>query len=202
MSNRILSLATLALTLFVGATALTAKEAETATHEGKFVSITGDKLVMTGNTGETEHSHILATDAKVTCDGVVCKTEALKAGTRIRVTTSTTKAGKQEATRIEAIDKNESFAAVDDSHEGTFVSITGNKLVMTNREGLEHSHLVPDDAKVTCDKLSCKLSDLKAGMRIRVFSQSKDKTVVTRIEAINKDPAFAVVLPRALDVTK
>ena len=86
MSFRMISVASLALALLLGAAALAAQAAEPNTHEGKVVSITGEKLVMTGKDGK-EHSHALTTDAKLTLDGKACKAADLKAGTRIRVTT-------------------------------------------------------------------------------------------------------------------
>ncbi len=62
------SLGTVALAMFVVITPAIAAN----THDGKVVSITGNKLVMK-NTDGKEHSHTLTADAKVTCDGTVCK---------------------------------------------------------------------------------------------------------------------------------
>jgi len=109
MIYRTLPLAALALALVLSASALAAKEAKEAqviTHDGKVVSIDGDKFVMSNKAGK-EHKHTLADGAKVTCDGKVCKLEDLKAGMKIRV--STTKDDKTTATAIEAIDKDEDF---------------------------------------------------------------------------------------------
>jgi hypothetical protein len=78
-------------------------------HEGKVVSISGKKLVMTGVEGSAEHTCTLTTDAKVTCDGKACKPADLKAGMRIRVTIDS--AVPHSATQVEAIDKNEDFAS-------------------------------------------------------------------------------------------
>ncbi len=77
------------------------------THDGKVVSTSSNKLVMTGCDGK-EHSHTVAADAKVTCDGTVCRTEDLKAGAKIRVTTKTDE--KNTATKIESLDKQAEFA--------------------------------------------------------------------------------------------
>jgi hypothetical protein len=41
---------------------------------------------MTDNNGK-EHSHMLATDARITCDGKACRLTDLKPGQKIRVTT-------------------------------------------------------------------------------------------------------------------
>ena len=54
--------------------------------EGKIVSVTGDKLVMKGKDGK-EHTYTLAPDAKISCEGKVCKIEDLKPGMRISLTT-------------------------------------------------------------------------------------------------------------------
>ncbi|MEO8270200.1 MAG: hypothetical protein ABI557_10780 [Aureliella sp.] len=55
------------------------------THDGKVVSVAGDKLTSTCSKGQ-EHHHTLTKDAKVTCDGKASKLADLKAGTPIHVT--------------------------------------------------------------------------------------------------------------------
>ena len=55
-------------------------------QEGKIASVTGDKLVIKGKDGK-EHAYTLAPDAKISCEGKVCKVEDLKPGMRISVTT-------------------------------------------------------------------------------------------------------------------
>lgn len=77
------------------------------THEGKFVSATSSKLVMTGNDGK-EHSHTITDDTKVTCDKKDCKATDLKSGTKLRVTTK--KSDEKAAICIEAIVKDGDFA--------------------------------------------------------------------------------------------
>ena len=187
MSFRMFSVASLALAMLVGATALAA---EPNTHDGKVVSITGGKLVMTSQEG-SEHSHTLAADATLTLDGKACKAADLKAGTRIRVTTQG--ADKSVANRVEGLDKNQAFAAVaSNRQDGKVVSITGNKLVMTGKLGKEeHTCTLSADVKVTCDGKVCKSSDLKPGLRIRVTSENDDSRAATRIEAIDKNLEFA-----------
>ncbi len=69
------------------------------THEGKVVSVTGDKLTTTCSQGK-EHCHTMAKDAKVTCDGKASKVADLKAGTDVRVTTH--KDDKTVATAVES----------------------------------------------------------------------------------------------------
>ena len=189
MNYRMFSLGAIALALFVVSTpAFAAKETTEATHDGKVVSISHEKLVMTnkGSTDSKEHSHKLASDAKVTLDGKACKAEDLKAGMKIRVTTKTGDA--KVATHIEAIDKHETFA---NTHDGKLVSITSSKLVMTSKDGKEHSHSVSTDTKVSCDGKDCKASDLKAGMKIRVTTKKSDEGVAIEIEAIDKHGEFA-----------
>lgn len=106
MMIRMLPMAALGLVLFLGAPALAANDADDATHVGKVVSITQDKLVMTDKDGK-EHSHALTNAVKLTCDGKVCTYEDLKIGMRIRVTTK--KDDNKTVTRIEALNKNEEF---------------------------------------------------------------------------------------------
>ena len=110
MFYRMVPVAALAVAMFMAAPALAEKAADQATHDGKVVSVTADTIVMTGKDGK-EHTHALAADAKVTCDGKECKLKELKPGMKIRVTTK--KEDKKEATRIEALDKNEDFEKKD-----------------------------------------------------------------------------------------
>jgi hypothetical protein len=81
------------------------------THTGKVVSVTGNKLVMRGEDKDgkegREHSHTLARNAKVTCDGKQCVLSDLKPGMRVRVTTMPS--DPTMAVRIEALDKNRTF---------------------------------------------------------------------------------------------
>jgi hypothetical protein len=75
--------------------------------------------------------------------------------------------------------------------EGKFVSVAGDKLVSTCKDGNEHSHTLAKDAKLTCDGTTCKSSDLKAGSKIRITLNKDDKNVATRVESLNKETAFA-----------
>jgi hypothetical protein len=87
MMQRVLSLsAALAVALFVGAAAANDKPADN-THTGLFVSVADGKLTMTDKDGKNQHSHTVAPDAKITCDGKDCKLEDLKKGFAITVTT-------------------------------------------------------------------------------------------------------------------
>jgi len=186
MNYQMFSLGAVALALVVvSAPALAANDMEGTTHDGKVVSITSGKLVMTGKDGE-QHSHALAPEAKVTLDGDACKAADLKAGTRVRVTTKTSDA--MVATHVEAIDKNESF---ENTHDGEVVSITSNKLVMSNEDGQEHSQVILTDAKLTLDGKVCSTEDLKPGTRIRVTTQTSEPNVAVEIEAIEQNEEFA-----------
>jgi hypothetical protein len=76
------------------------------------------------------------------------------------------------------------------THDGRVVSITGDKLVMTNKEGIEHSHALTADAKLTLDGKASTAADLKPGTRIRVTLQSDEPHAAIRVEAIDKNPEF------------
>ena len=89
--------AALALVVLVNGATIAGDKGEKNTHEGKVVSVKGDKLTMEGKTGK-EHSHEVAATAKITCDGKECKLVDLKAGTRILVTVD----DNNRATRIQA----------------------------------------------------------------------------------------------------
>ncbi len=156
-------------------------------HEGKVISITGDKLVMTGIKAKEERTCTLAADVNVTCDDKVCKSSDLKPGMKIRVTSQSD--NPLAAVRIEAIDKNLEFAS--NQHDGKVVSITGNQLVMTIAQGKEEQTCtLTADVKITCDGKVCKASELKPGMKIRVTSQSDNPHAAIRIQALVKNLEF------------
>lgn len=120
MTKRLLPLClvAVALVLLAGAPGLAADDKKAGdrpaatgdTHEGIVVSVTGNKLVMRGKEGAEakEHTHTLAPNARVMCDGKECKLEDLKPGQRIRVTTA--RGDRGMATRVEALDKNRDFS--------------------------------------------------------------------------------------------
>lgn len=153
-------------------------------HDGTVVSVTSSKLVMKSLDGK-EHSHSIGDQAKVTLDGKPAQADKLTAGTKIRVTTLD--GDIKVATGIEAISKNETFA---NTHDGKVVSMTSSKLVMTNKDGKEHSVSISDDTKVTCDGKACEMSDLKAGMKIRVTTSATDKGAAVNVEALDKNSKF------------
>ena len=106
MLYRTLSLG-LAVALLVASAALARPDTQEGkqtgnTHSGKFVATKGaHQFVMTDRAGKSEHTHTLAADATVTCDGKACKLSDLTAGTQIRVTVAE-KDGKKVATKVEA----------------------------------------------------------------------------------------------------
>lgn len=91
-----LSLAALVMVLFVSQ----AVDAAEKSHEGKVVKAGDGKLTMTDKKGENKHTHDVAANAKITCDGKVCKLSELKEGVFVRVTTDDE--NDNRATRIEA----------------------------------------------------------------------------------------------------
>ena len=105
-----LFLVAVALVMFASAPALADDKDQGDTHEGKLVSVTGNKLVMTDKDGK-EHTHTLAADAKFWCDGRACRAEDLKPGMRIRVTTP--KNDLKTALKVEALDKNKDFGGTE-----------------------------------------------------------------------------------------
>ena len=86
------------------------------THDGQVVSITSNKLVMTGADGK-EHSHAISAHTKVCCDMKECKATDLKPGMKIRVTTK--RAEKGVAMEIEALDKNADYDQVEPAKQTT-----------------------------------------------------------------------------------
>ena len=87
MLKRVLSLAAaLAVVVFVGAAVAAEKAAaDNNTHTGTVVTAADGKLTMTGKDGK-EHTHAVAKDAKISCDGKECKLEDLKKDQTVTVT--------------------------------------------------------------------------------------------------------------------
>jgi hypothetical protein len=75
-------------------------------------------------------------------------------------------------------------------HDGKVVSVTGNKLVMADQNGKEHTHNVAADAKIMLDSKECKLADIKPGMRIRVFTAKDNLETALKLEALDKEKTF------------
>ena len=140
---------------------------------------------MTGKDG-AEHVHVLMPDCKVCLDGKSIKSANLKAGMKIRVTIKND--NKDVACRVEALENNESFST---KQEGKVVSMTGDKLIMTNKEGKEITCTLTGDATITLNGKACKIADLKAGTRVRVTVLGDAKHLTSQVEAIVKNDEFA-----------
>ena len=86
--------------------------------------------------------------------------------------------------------KNKVASPSEKTMEGTVISVSDDKLTMTNKEGKEHVHALAASVKVTCDGKTCAAADLKAGMRIRVTTDTTDRHAATRIEALDSNRDF------------
>ncbi len=174
------------LGLFTGSvSAFAVEDAEEATHDGTVVKASSTELVMNSKDNK-EHTHTLSPETKITLDGRECKATDLKTGLKVRVTTIA--ADKKAASHIEAISRNKTFAH---THDGTVVSSTSSKLVMTGSDGRDSTYTVAPDTKITCDGKVCKAADLKSRMKIRVTTKKTDKSAATVIEAIDRNGDFA-----------
>ena len=79
----------------------------------------------------------------------------------------------------------------DDTHKGTFVSLSADKLTMTGSDGKDHSHMVAKDVKYTVDGKDAKASDFKSGMKIRVTTKTVEgKNWATLLEGLDKNADF------------
>ncbi len=106
MLHRVLSLAAaLALVGFVGVAVAADKaapaEKDQNTHNVTIVKVEGNNLTVTGKDGK-EHTHAVAKDATITCDGKECKLTDLKDGDKAVVTLAKEAGGELEVTKIEA----------------------------------------------------------------------------------------------------
>jgi class 3 adenylate cyclase len=68
-------------------------------------------------------------------------------------------------------------------HEGTVVSVAGDKLTTTSGDGKQHTHTMAKDSTITHDGQPGKAKDLKAGTAVRVTTHKDDKAVATRVES-------------------
>ena len=98
MLLRVLSVCLVALTLTMGALGC---QSAPAMHQGKVVEVGAGKLTMTDMTDKNQHTHEVATNAAITCEGKTCGLTDVKVGDMVRVTTDT-KDSKTLATKIEA----------------------------------------------------------------------------------------------------
>jgi hypothetical protein len=90
-----------AVALLVGQAAVVAGDKDKDnSHEGKVVMAGNGMLTMTDASGGNRHTHKVAPDCKITCDGKECKLEDLKEGISVKVTTKGDE--KNVAVKIEA----------------------------------------------------------------------------------------------------
>src|SRR5215510_7639077 len=98
MLHRVLSVFLVALALAVWASA---PAGAADMHQGKVVEVGVGKLTMTDMAGKNQHSHEVATDAAIPCDGKACGLSDVQVGDKVTGTTDM-KDGKTLATKIEA----------------------------------------------------------------------------------------------------
>jgi hypothetical protein len=98
MVHRMLTVFAVALALTVGAWGC---RNTATTHQGKVVEVGAGTLAMTDTVGANQHTHNVASDAIITCDGQPCGLNDLKTGDPVTVTTAT-QGGVTLATKIEA----------------------------------------------------------------------------------------------------
>jgi flavoprotein len=79
----------------------------------------------------------------------------------------------------------------DATHDGRVISLSAETLVMTAKDGVEHSHTLVKDAPLTLDGKSCRWNEIMKGMRVRVSTKDGDIKVATRVEALDKQSLFA-----------
>ena len=65
---------------------------------------------------------------------------------------------------------------------GKLTRVTDNTLVMTNRAGMESTHKLSPDTKVTSQGRARNASDLKPGMVVQVTSKPGDRTIAIGVE--------------------
>jgi hypothetical protein len=85
-------------------------------------------------------------------------------------------------------------ADLGDSHDGTVVSVTKDKLVMKDKDDKEHTHTIAPDAVIMIDGKKSTVdtfSNLKAGTKIRVWTKKGEKDTVLKIEALDKNKDFS-----------
>jgi len=102
MKRILSSFAVLALLVIVAAPAVLADDKnKEGSHEGLVVKAANNQLTMTDMSGKNEHTHDVAENATITCDGKQCKLDDLEKGCHVKVTLER-KEDKMMATKIEA----------------------------------------------------------------------------------------------------
>lgn len=70
-------------------------------HKGKVVSVSNGKLTMTDMDGKNEHSHMVPSEATITCDGLECKLDDLTKDCWVTIT-RVKKGDAMVVTKVEA----------------------------------------------------------------------------------------------------
>ena len=76
-----------------------------------------------------------------------------------------------------------------DTHEGKIVRVSDKELIMTDKDGKEHTHTLNRDVKLRLDNKDINFTDvseLKPNMKIRVTTKKGDPKSVVKIEALSK----------------
>jgi hypothetical protein len=79
------------------------------------------------------------------------------------------------------------------SHHGTFVSASAGKMVMTGRNGKEHTHVVAKNVAVTIEGKPAALAGLKKGMHVSVTTDTNG--AVTAISTRAAKPVASASTP-------
>src|SRR5262249_43202355 len=72
-----------------------------------------------------------------------------------------------------------------ETHQGKVVSVKGDELIMTGPDGKEMTHTLAPDAKVMCDGKPCHLSDLKAGMTVKLTTKPDNPKMALSVTAFS-----------------
>ena len=99
MLHRVLSICFVVLTLTVWASA----PAVADMHQGKVVEVGAGKLTMMDMAGKNQHSHEVATDAAITCEGKTCGLTDVKGPEPSRTSTVRTSTDTDRFTRKEGM---------------------------------------------------------------------------------------------------
>jgi hypothetical protein len=78
---------------------------------------------------------------------------------------------------------SQAFQGKGTTHEGTIVTVSGTSFTMKDTAGKQHDHTLAAKAKVLCDGKACRLTDLKAGMHVRVTVSTTNPREAIRVEA-------------------
>jgi hypothetical protein len=68
------------------------------------------------------------------------------------------------------------------THEGTFVSFHDTKLVMTDKDGKEHTYTLASDAKVNLNGKPAKIEDFKKGTKLTVTTKKETPTIAMQVD--------------------